>query len=47
MNPLQDLGISTEGHFEKQIFNPFDFQNVLIDESNILISTFLMINLKL
>ena len=34
MNPLQDLGISTEGHFEKQIFNPFDFQKVLIDESN-------------
>ena len=34
MNSLQYLGISTEGHFEKQIFNPFDFQNVLIDESN-------------
>ena len=27
MNPLQDLDISTEGHFEKQIFNPFDFQS--------------------
>ena len=34
MNPLQDLDVSTEGHFEKQIFNPFDFQKVLIDESN-------------
>ena len=34
MNPLQDLDISTEGNFEKQIFNPFDFQKVLIDESN-------------
>ena len=34
MNPLQDLDISTEGHFEKQVFNPFDFQKVLIDESN-------------
>ena len=34
MNPLQDLDISTEGHFEKQIFNPFDFQKVLIDEVN-------------
>ena len=34
MNPLQDLDISTEGHCEKQIFNPFDFQKVLIDESN-------------
>ena len=34
MNPLQDLDSSTEGHFEKQIFNPFDFQKVLIDESN-------------
>ena len=34
MNPLQDLDISTEGHFEKQIFNPLDFQIVLIDEVN-------------
>ena len=34
MNPLQDLEISTEGHFEKQIFNPFDLQKVLIGESN-------------
>ena len=34
MKQLQDLDISTEGHFEKQIFNPFDFQKVLIDESN-------------
>ena len=34
MNPLQDLDISKEGHFEKQIFNPFDFQKVLIDEVN-------------
>ena len=34
MTPLQDLDISTEGHCEKQIFNPFDFQKVLIDESN-------------
>ena len=34
MNPLQDLDISTEGHFEKQIFNPFGFQKVLIDEGN-------------
>ena len=34
MNPLQDLDISTERHFEKQIFNPFDFQIVLIDEVN-------------
>ena len=34
MNPLQDLDISTEGHVEKQIFNLFDFQKVLIDESN-------------
>ena len=34
MNPLQDLDISTEGHFEKQVFNPFDFQKVLIDEGN-------------
>ena len=34
MNPLNDLDISTEGHFEKQIFNPFDFQIVLIDEVN-------------
>ena len=34
MNPLQDLDISTEGNFEKQILNPFDFQKVLIDESN-------------
>ena len=43
MNSLQYLGISIEGHFEKpfnlkghfeKIFNPFDFQNVLIDESN-------------
>ena len=30
MNPLKDLDISTEGHFEKQVFNPF----VLINESN-------------
>ena len=34
MNLLQDLDISTEGQFEKQIFNPFDFQKVLIDEVN-------------
>ena len=34
MNPLQDLDVSTEGHFEKQIFNPFDFQKGLIDEVN-------------
>ena len=34
MNPLQDLDISTEGNFEKQNLNPFDFQKVLIDESN-------------
>ena len=34
MNPLQDLDISTEGHFEKQVFNPFGFQKVLIDEGN-------------
>ena len=34
MNPLQELDISTEGHFEKQVCNPFDFQIVLIDESN-------------
>ena len=34
MNPLQDLDISTEGHFGKQVFNPFDFQKVLIDEGN-------------
>ena len=34
MNPLQDLDISTEGNFEKQIFNPFDFQKALIDEVN-------------
>ena len=34
MNPLQDLDISTEVSSEKQIFNPFDFQKVLIDESN-------------
>ena len=33
MNPLQDLDISTEGHFKKQIFNPFDFKKVLIEES--------------
>ena len=25
MNPLQDLDISTEGHFKKQVFNPFRF----------------------
>ena len=31
---LQDLDISTEGHFEKQVFNPFDFQKVLIDKGN-------------
>ena len=34
MNPLQDLDVSTEGHFEKQIFNPFDFQKIFIEESN-------------
>ena len=34
MDLLQDLCISTERHFEKQIFNPFDFQKALIDESN-------------
>ena len=34
MNILQDLDISTEGLFEKQTFNTFDFQKVLIDESN-------------
>ena len=34
MNPLQDLDISTEGHFEKQIFNLFDFQKILTDEGN-------------
>ena len=34
MNPLQDLDISTEGHFEKQVFNPFDLQKVLIGEGN-------------
>ena len=34
MNPIKDLDISTEGHFEKQVFNPFDFQKVLIDEGN-------------
>ena len=34
MTPLQDLDISTEGHCAKQIFNPFDFQKVLIDERN-------------
>ena len=34
MNPLQDLDISTEGHFKKQIFNPFDFKKVLTEESN-------------
>ena len=34
MNPLQDLDISTEGHFENQVFNPFDFQKVLTDEGN-------------
>ena len=34
MNPLQELDISTEGHFEKQVLNPFDFQKVLIDEGN-------------
>ena len=34
MNILQDLDISTEGLFEKQTFNPFDSQKVLIDESN-------------
>ena len=34
MNPLQELDISTEGHFEKQVFNPFDFQKVLVDEGN-------------
>ena len=31
---LQDLDISIEGHFEKQVFNPFDFQKVLIDEGS-------------
>ena len=34
MNPLQDLDISTEGHFEKEVFKPFDFKKVLIDEGN-------------
>ena len=34
MNPLQDLDIFTEGHFEKQVFNPSNFQEVLIDEDN-------------
>ena len=34
MNSLHDLDISTEGHFEKPVFNPFDFHKVLIDESN-------------
>ena len=34
MNSLHDLDISTEGHFEKQVFNPFDFQKVFIDEGN-------------
>ena len=34
MNPLQDLDIATEGHFEKQIFYPFDIQKALIDERN-------------
>ena len=33
MIPLQHLGIPTEGYFEKKIFNLFDFQKVLIDES--------------
>ena len=47
MNPLQDLDISTEGRFEKQVFNPFDFQKVLIDEGNDPDTTSLMINLKL
>ena len=48
MNQLQDLDISTKGHFKKQIFNPFDYQKVLIDESNDPnIKTSLMIKLKL
>ena len=34
MNPLQDLDISREGHCEKQLFNPSDFQKVLIDEGD-------------
>ena len=34
MNPIQDLDISTEGYFEKQVFNPLYFQKVLIDEGN-------------
>ena len=34
MNLLQDLGTATEGHFEKQIFYPFDIQKALIDERN-------------
>ena len=48
MNQLQDLDISTKGHFKKQIFNPFDYQKALIDESNDPnIKTSLMIKLKL
>ena len=43
---LLNLDISTKGHFEKQVFNPFDFQKVLIDENSVLISTSLMIHLK-
>ena len=34
MNPIQDLDISTEEHFEKQVFNSLYFQKVLIDEGN-------------
>ena len=34
MNLLQDLHISTGGHFKKHIFNPFDFQKVFIYGSN-------------
>ena len=31
---LFNLDIATEGHFEKQIFYPFDIQKALIDERN-------------
>ena len=32
-NALQDLNISTEEHFKKQVLNPFDFQIIFIEES--------------
>ena len=47
MNPLLCFDNTSEKNFEKKLFNPFDFQQIMDDEGDDPDLTFLMINRKL